>query len=182
MEEGVRRLNELESILTSVKKKLGIAEDYKAYDPDLIIDINSVFMVLNQLGVGPEGFTINDEGAVWADFLKDNNKLELVKSYMVLKVKMMFDPPSGSTVLDAYNKMIAEFEFRLQVSAENQGLKPDEPDEYTGEYEVTLKTFDAQVLQTANKLLSDDITVKKVPYSETSNKADGKTVYIGQEV
>ena len=99
----------MDSILTSIKKLLGIAEDYEAFDMDIIIHINSAFMILNQLGVGPdEPFTITDKNDLWTDFISDT-KLETVKSYIYLKVKMMFDPPSSSFILNAMKDQISEF-------------------------------------------------------------------------
>lgn len=106
----------MESILTSIKKLLGISEDYTQFDQDLIMHINSVFLTLNQLGVGPEdGFSIEDETAKWYDFIEDNVKLQAVKSYMYLKVRLLFDPPLSSSVIDSMERMIAEYEFRLNV-------------------------------------------------------------------
>lgn len=108
----------MESILTSIKKLIGIAEDYEAFDPDIIMHINSTFMILNQLGVGPrEGFFIEDETATWTDFV-EINEVELVKSYMYYKVKLMFDPPTNGAVMESMNRMIAEFEFRLNVAVD----------------------------------------------------------------
>ena len=104
----------MESILTSVKKQLGIAEDYKHFDSDLIISINSVFSVLNQLGVGPdEGYSITDKNDLWSDFLPAGKKLELVKTYVYLKVKLIFDPPTSSAVMEAIKQNIAEQEWRI---------------------------------------------------------------------
>ena len=112
----------MESILTSIKKMLGITEEYKQFDPDIIMHINSVFMILNQLGVGPsEGFRINDEYATWNEFISDDENLELVKSYMVMKVKLLFDPPQSSIVMEATNRMISEAEWRLNVAVESSG-------------------------------------------------------------
>ena len=109
----------MESILTSIKKLLGIAEDYEHFDTDLIIHINSVFSILTQLGVGPsEGFFITDKYAVWDDFLSENTKIELAKTYVYLKVKMIFDPPQSSAVIDAMNRTISELEWRLNVSVD----------------------------------------------------------------
>lgn len=109
----------MESILTSIKKLLGIAEDYNQFDPDLIMHINSVFSILNQLGVGPsEGFSISDSYAVWDDFIPDNPKQNLVKSYIYLKVRLLFDPPLTSAVIESINKQINECEWRLNVIAE----------------------------------------------------------------
>lgn len=113
----------MESILTSIKKLLGIPEDYTAYDDQVTIHINSVFMILTQLGVGPEeGFTIKDKEAVWIDFVSDETKLELIKSYVYLKVKLLFDPPSNSSVIESINRQIDEFEWRLNVNAESSEI------------------------------------------------------------
>ena len=109
----------MESILTSVKAFLGIAEEYDHFDPQIIMHINSVFMILNQIGVGPsEGFVIEDELATWSDFMYDTTEVELVKSYMYLKVRLLFDPPLGGTVMESMNNQIREFEFRLNVAAD----------------------------------------------------------------
>lgn len=109
----------MESILTSVKKMLGITEQYEHFDVDLIMHINSVFLVLNQLGVGPEeGFIIEDETAEWTDFIEDSAQLQAVKSYMYLKAKLLFDPPLSSAVIEATNRQIAEFEWRLRLAAD----------------------------------------------------------------
>lgn len=106
----------MESILTSIKKLLGIAEEYTHFDTDIIMHINSVFSILTQIGVGPsEGFSIKDSYAVWTDFLPEDTRLEAVKSYMYLKVKLIFDPPDRSAVLDAHNRMISEFESRISM-------------------------------------------------------------------
>lgn len=109
----------MDSILTSVKKLLGIAEEYTAFDADLIMHINSVFMVLNQLGVGPEkGFSIADATAAWSEYLGDNEQLEAVKSYMALKVRMLFDPPQSSTTMEAAKNMLSELEWRLYIACD----------------------------------------------------------------
>lgn len=109
----------MDSILTSIKKLLGISEDYKHFDADIIMHINSVFLILNQLGVGPaECFFITDDTAIWDDFLEDNTNLELVKSYLHLRVKLLFDPPLTSSVAESMKRMIDEFEWRLRLAAE----------------------------------------------------------------
>lgn len=109
----------MESILTSIKKVIGIEGEYEHFDADLIMHINSVFMILTQLGVGPsEGFSIMDEHDTWADFLPESPKLESVKSYMGLKVKLIFDPPTSSAVIESMNRMISEFEWRLNVAVD----------------------------------------------------------------
>lgn len=110
----------MESILTSIKKLLGIAEDYKQFDADIIMHINSVFADLAQMGVGPSnGFVIWDDTAIWDDFIPDDLLLNSVKSYMHLRVKILFDPNSvGSSTLASYERQIAQWEWRLNVAAE----------------------------------------------------------------
>lgn len=98
---------------------IGVAEHDTHFNTDLIININSVFMSLRQMGVGPpEGFTIKDEGDKWTDFLGDDKRLEAVKSYIFLKTKMLFDPPLNSFVVDAMERQAKEFEWRLNVQVE----------------------------------------------------------------
>lgn len=110
----------MDSILTSIKKMLGISEDYTQFDADLIMHINSVFLNLTQLGIGPaSGFTIEDETTEWTDFINNNAQLQAVKSYIYLKVKLLFDPPLSSAVIESTNRMIAELEWRLNVAAES---------------------------------------------------------------
>lgn len=110
----------MQSILTSIKKLLDVPEEYTQFDADIVMHINTVFMILNQLGVGPpNGFSITDKFATWADFLSDESNLEAVKSYMHLKVKLMFDPPLSSAVMESINRQIAELEWRLNVAAES---------------------------------------------------------------
>ena len=107
------------SILTSIKKMLGVAEDYTEFDEDIITHINSVFLNLTQLGVGPEeGFMIEDSTAVWEDFIVDSIRLQAVKTYMYLKVKLLFDPPLSSSVTESFTRMIAELEWRLNVAVD----------------------------------------------------------------
>lgn len=110
-----------ESILTSVKKLLGIDESYTHFDADLIMHINSVFSILGQMGVGPKkGFAISGADEKWSDFLEDDpGRLALVKSYMHLKVRLLFDLPTASSAVDAMNRQISEFEWRLFVAADN---------------------------------------------------------------
>lgn len=108
-----------QSILTSIKKLLGIAKEYDHFDLDIIMHINSVFMILSQLGVGPdEGFFIEDNTSEWTDFLPEGPVLNTVKSYMGLKVRLLFDPPVSSAALDSFNRIINEFEFRLNVAVD----------------------------------------------------------------
>lgn len=107
----------MESILTSVKKILGIAENYEHFDQDLIIHINSVFTILFQMGVGPErnkSFFITDKTDKWSDFLQSEENINLVKTYVGLKVKTIFDPPSSSALIESINRHLGELEWRLQ--------------------------------------------------------------------
>jgi hypothetical protein len=123
----------MESILTSIKKMLGIAEDYAQFDIDIIMHINSVFMTLTQIGVGPSGgFSIEDSIAEWTDFTENVNEIQAVKTYIFLKVKLLFDPASvGSATLASYERTIQELEWRLNWFAENDGnvsgADPDKP-------------------------------------------------------
>lgn len=112
----------MESILISIKKLLLIPENYTQFDPDIIMHINSVFMTLTQLGVGPsEGFYIDDDTAEWSHFISDLTKLQAVKTYVYLKVKLLFDPGSvGSSTLAAHERQIQELEWRLNLVAESE--------------------------------------------------------------
>lgn len=113
----------MESILTSIKKLLGIAKDYKQFDDDIIMHINTVFMNLTQLGVGPEeGFYIEDDSAEWIEFVDTEMTAQFnaVKTYAYLKVKLLFDPPLSSSVVQSMNNMISELEWRLNVAAESE--------------------------------------------------------------
>lgn len=107
------------SILTSIKKLLGIAEEDTSFDQDIIMHINTVFAILAQLGVGPEGgFSIEDDSAVWGNYLGNATNLELVKSYIYMKVRSMFDPPTSSILADAMNKNISELEWRINTTVD----------------------------------------------------------------
>ena len=109
----------MDSILTSIKKLLGIEEDDTHFDPDIIMHINSVLFILTQIGVGPStGFTITDKTTEWTDFITDITKIELVKTYVYQKVRLAFDPPINSAVLNSMTQMTNEFEWRLNVAAD----------------------------------------------------------------
>ena len=111
---------EEQSILDSIKKLLGIAKDYTAFDLDIIANINSNFMILHQLGVGPTtDFQIEDATATWNDFLGDEtSKLNSVKMYVALKTRLAFDPPSSGFVTTSIQNQIAELEWRLMIKGE----------------------------------------------------------------
>lgn len=109
----------MESILISIKKLLGITADYNHFDADIIIHINSILSVLTQMGVGPsEGFSIQDEFAKWTDFIPNTQNVELVKTYVHQRVRMIFDPPTNSSVIEAIQRSIAELEWRISVIAD----------------------------------------------------------------
>ena len=113
----------MENILDSIKKLLGIDEADLNFDQELIMHINSVFMVLNQLGVGPVGgFKISSNEEVWTDFVGTRLDLESVKSYIYLKVRLLFDPPQNSFLVSSIEKQIEEQEWRLQVQVELYAL------------------------------------------------------------
>ena len=103
----------MESILTSIKKLLGIAEEYTHFDPDIIMHINGVLAILNQMGVGNDGFQITGSTETWDQFTDDLSKISYVKSFVELKVKLLFDPPLNSSVIQSINELLKELEWRL---------------------------------------------------------------------
>lgn len=107
-----------ESILTSVKKLLQIGEEYEHYDPDIIIHINTFLTRLYQVGVGKPGFFITDKTATWDEFLIDEAKFQQAKTYVYLRVRMLFDPPQSSTATEAIKENIRELEWLLFVDAD----------------------------------------------------------------
>lgn len=125
------------SILFTVKKMLGLDETYDAFDQDVITNINSVFLTLNQLGVGPSGFQITGDSEEWSDFV-DPAKYPGIQSYVYLKTRLLFDPPTNSFLVDNIQKQIAEFEFRLNVQAEYVDTN-DEVE--TSQFDPLLATF-----------------------------------------
>jgi hypothetical protein len=119
-----------ESILIGTKKILGIASDYTAFDHDIITHINTAFSVLTQLGVGPaNGFMIDDETEHWTDFItEDDPQYNAVRTYVYLKVRLYFDPPTTSYLIGAFDKQIQELEWRLNVHREEtQWTDPNPP-------------------------------------------------------
>lgn len=121
----------MDSILSSVKKMLGLAEEDDSFDIDIIIHINSALSVLTQLGVGPkDGFSIRDATPTWTDFLSDDKLLDMVLSYVYLKVRLLFDPPSASSVLEAMQKNVDEFAWRIAIAAQKEDPEiPEIPEE-----------------------------------------------------
>lgn len=110
-----------DSILKTVRKMIGPSHECDVFDVDLIVHINSVFATLNQLGVGPEdGFEIEDNAAVWGDYIGSDKRFNGVKSYMYLKTRLLFDPPASSVIVAAMEKQAVEYEWRLNVAAESE--------------------------------------------------------------
>lgn len=106
----------MDSILTSIKKLLGISADYTHFDSDLIVQINSAFSALTQLGVGPiEGFEIQDASSTWSEFI-DDPRLNFAKTYVQIRVKLAFDPPTSSALIESYNRQLDELTWRLTVA------------------------------------------------------------------
>lgn len=107
------------SILDTIKKLIGIDTDYDIFDIDIIVSINSSFMILNQLGVGPDKpFSIKGPSETWKDFFEDEEIFELAKSYIYLRTKLLFDPPSSGVLHEAVERQISEFEWRMHVQAD----------------------------------------------------------------
>lgn len=122
-------MSSTDSILKSVKKILGIEAAYTVFDIDIITHINSVFATLNELGLGPiDGFMITDDTSVWQDFLEGDAKLNSVQSYMYLRVRLLFDPPSTSYLITSLQEQAKELEWRLNVVREfrDYPLPPEE--------------------------------------------------------
>ena len=114
----------MESILNSVKLFIGISEEETNFDTDIIITINSIFSILRQLGVGPtKTFSIVDDKQIWNDFLEDDEDFSEVKTYVQLKTKLIFDPPTNSNILTAMKEEIKEIEWRLTTTASNKKME-----------------------------------------------------------
>lgn len=109
------------SILDSTKKALGIAADYNVFDPDILMHINGVFTTLEQLGIGPVGgFAIEDKEPTWDAYLEGDLRLNSVKTYVYLRVRLLFDPPATSFAINAIQEQIKELEWRLNVKREEE--------------------------------------------------------------
>lgn len=107
-----------ESILATIKKMLGLAEDYEAFDQEIIVFINGAILAANQIGVGTEGFVVMGPGDTWGDFISDKTALESVKQYIYMRVRLAFDPPANSFVVNSFEKQLDEMTWRLNVQAE----------------------------------------------------------------
>lgn len=108
----------MNSVLTSIKKMLGIDEEYTHFDVDITIHINTALMILSQLGVSLSKNFIIDKDDEWADLIGDIDSIEAMKTYMYLKVKLMFDPPATSFAIEAIERQISELTFRLNIQVE----------------------------------------------------------------
>lgn len=110
----------MDSILNTVKLALGVEADYNGFDTNILLDINSALSNLNQLGIGPRtGFMVKGENETWEDILGDSLMLESAKSYVLHKVRLSFDPPNNSFLVDAIQKQIQELEWRLMVQVDD---------------------------------------------------------------
>ena len=138
-----------------------------------------MFSILTQLGVGPsKGFMIEDKSATWKDFISDESKYMLVKSYMHLKVKLLFDPPLSSAVLECYKTQISEYEWRLNVAAENDDTDPDEPEHYSGSYDLKKKIERLKLEREFKNLTEDDIAPGRKYVSEILSASGKKALTV----
>lgn len=114
-----------DSIFVTIKKMLGLNDDYTPFDADVLVHINSALMTLNQMGIGPkEGFIVTDYDTTWDEFLQDKKMFGGVKTWVYLQVKMLFDPPGNSFVMDAYKNQADQILWRLNVQAESMEEMP----------------------------------------------------------
>lgn len=123
MDENVSTIDASEtlsdSILTSIKKMLGITSEYKHFDPDVILSINSVLGILTQLGVGPKtGFSIRDDTTTWTDFIGTDTRMEMIKTFVHLRVKLLFDPPQNASLASVIEDEAKEYEWRIYIAAD----------------------------------------------------------------
>lgn len=107
-------------ILDDIKKQIGIVPEYDVFDDQLLMDINAAFATLHQLGVGPEEGFLVDKNTKWSSYIS-THRLNFIKSYVSMKVRVMFDPPSSSFALDAIKKQIEEYEWRITSEVECYG-------------------------------------------------------------
>lgn len=116
-------INIEDSILLTIKKYLGIESSIKHFDPDIIMCINSTLSILTQLGVGPDdGFSITSESDTWESLIGLNHQLNMIKNYIALKTRLIFDPPTISAVLKSYEEQIKEYEYRITCQTTIQNV------------------------------------------------------------
>ena len=105
-----------ESILKTIKQLIGCPDDFEQFDLDLIVHINSAFATLTQLGVGPkEGYRITGSDNEWSEFEDDAQKLSLIKDYVYIKTRLLFDPPTSGSLMDSLKEQLKEMEWRLYM-------------------------------------------------------------------
>ena len=115
-----------DSILTSIKKLMGLTAEYDAFDQDILILINSVLFELEQIGVkAKDGFSLTDKTVVWSDYSDDDRLLNALKPYIYMKTKLTFDPPTSSGALDSMNRIIDRFEWRINLYSDTGGTIND---------------------------------------------------------
>lgn len=114
-----------ESILISIKKLLGLDTEYTPYDTDIIIFINDALSILHQRGVGSKNYRVQDASTRWSDFSDRDEIVDLAKSYVYMKVRLVFDPPANATVIKSFEESIQEHEYRLQDYAELKAFVND---------------------------------------------------------
>ena len=108
----------IESILDSVKKGVGLDPEDSSFDTDLVLHTNSALFILERLGVGHKGFKIEDRSSTWSE-VTDSDALEIIKSYVILKVRLIFDPPQNSSIVKNFNDLLSEFESRIIEASES---------------------------------------------------------------
>lgn len=114
-----------DSILKTVKNYVNVNNEDDVFDDELILDINSTFLTLNQIGAGPEKpFTISDDTSVWSDFMTNIDDVSAIKSYVCMRVRRMFDPPTSGSLDNALKELIAEYEWRINIAVD-QGVKEE---------------------------------------------------------
>lgn len=115
-----------DSILESIKDAASISSEESAFDQELILHINSVFMALRQMGIGPDtAFVVSDSSSEWSEFTTDPIILPTIKSYVTLRVRVLFDPPTSSALMDALKNAISEYEWRLGIECDTYKVEED---------------------------------------------------------
>lgn len=123
----------MDSILLSIKRLLGVSEDCEHFDDEIIMHINSVLVILNQLGVGPPGgFIVTDTRQTWSIFVPNRTDIEFIKTYVFMKVKLIFDPPQSSSAIESMNRVISELEWRINVAVDPGETTEGEEEETNG--------------------------------------------------
>lgn len=107
------------SILETTKRMLGIPSTYTHFDDELIIHINTAISILTQLGVGPsDGFSITSSTETWSDFVSDESKIKMIENYIFARVRLSFDPPASAAAIEALNKQMEMYEFRINLQVD----------------------------------------------------------------